>query len=140
MKSDELDFQRKFILVCSKMNWSCYHVDGSSGIPDILMFRLDAGMTVELKVSPEEEIGHSIKGLFKATQMPFYIRQIQESLTPVYICIKFLGKNPSFVFVVLKSVSDIISFFSMKRRDVFQNFHRHDSIESMINLMTGGVK
>ena len=130
-------FQSDFIKSCSKYNWSAYHLSGESGLHDLILLQKDKAFTVELKAVPKAKFNHAIKSMFKSTQMPFYLRQIQESLTPTHIAIKWMDENPFYSCHQLSSTKEIIDFFAMKMVDLIDKSIIDNHIDDLVRRLTG---
>lgn len=119
---EEEKFRADFEKTAKKLGWSTYHVSGSDGIHDELMYKKTLGITLELKAIKPNKFNHSIRNSFKSTQMPFYLTQIAESRTPTWIAVKFLDENIFYIIKRLNSTKEIIDFFSMKWKELFTDF------------------
>jgi hypothetical protein len=132
---EEEKFRIEFEKVARKFGWSAYHVTGSDGIHDELMFKGYLGLTVELKSVKPIKINRSLRNDFKATQMPFYLRQSSDSRTPTVIAVKYLGDIDYYGVYVLDSQKEIIDFFSKKWKSLLESGYIHSSIESIIQVL-----
>jgi hypothetical protein len=133
---EEEKFRIEFEKTAKKLGWSTYHVSGSDGIHDELMYKKNIGVTLELKAIKPNKFNHSIRNSFKSTQMPFYLTQIAESGTPTWIGVKFLDVVPFYGIFALDSTKEIIDFFSKKWKDVaYSDYSGMNNIQRLLECL-----
>ncbi len=113
----EHEFQKEFIECAKALEVSAYHITNIEGIPDLFLFKGTVGIQVELKIIDESKICHKVQNAFQSTQKAFYIRQMQQSRTPVIIAFKLISDTPEYHFAHLHSLESIETFFNSKWKD-----------------------